>query len=641
MTITLATFFTSAARAFPVPLLPFFEGEFGISHSVAAWIVAASSLSLMASIPMGYISDRYGRKWMIIPGMVLISIATFISGFSRTAGQLIAFQFLLGIGYAAFIPSSSAIIGDIFPSAMRARAMSITLIGIFSGIAAGFLMGGMLLDTVGWRAAFFLIAVFIIAFAFVVLKIIEEPMKEHLPQRSPLSGGGNTIYLCTFILGMVGEGVRTMSPLYMAQYQIGNESIGIILAAMTVASLIILPFAGWLADKIGRKRPIIYGFLFSAPIISSFSMVTSSYQLAAVLALLGAVVGLSFPAASAYAQDSSSEIRGAAMGIYHTSRVAGMTVSPVLGGMIADRIGIGTAFNLYAFAALIGALITVTLLKDNRQSRRLYKMSNVKLDNQLLAERYDQVSEGQFKNGLILIEKLGVKPGDTVLDVGCGTGRLTLHVAGITGPGGRVVGIDPSVQRIEVAQRKIRDTPLPNVSFEIGNSNDLYRFEDNSFDIVYLNIVLHWIQEKEDALAQIYRVLKPGGRLGITTGNKDKPYTVKSIIDEVLLRPRYAGAVDAEKQTSKPMNMSELETLLEDAGFKIIEINCKKDPRYFETPLKCIEYVEASLFGNFLSNVPENLRESVKSDIMTELEKRRTSKGIENVYNTVFAVAEK
>lgn len=364
--ITLATFFTSAARAFPIPLLPFFEGEFDISHSIAAWIVAASSLSLIASIPMGYISDRYGRKVMITSGMVLISIATFISGYSRTAGELIAFQFLLGFGLAAFIPSSSAIIGDIFPHALRARAMSIMLIGVFSGTAAGFLMGGVLFNFIGWRAAFYLIAVLILGFTFVAMKLIEEPEKEHILPGSPTIRGSNTIYLCTFILGMVGEGVRTMSPLYMAQLQIGNESIGIILAAMTVASLIILPFAGWLADRVGRKKPIIYGFLFSAPIISSFSMVTNYYQFAFVLALLGAVIGLSFPAASAYAQDSSSKVRGAAMGIYHTSRVAGMTVSPVLGGMIADRIGIGAAFNIYAFASLMGALITFILLKENK-----------------------------------------------------------------------------------------------------------------------------------------------------------------------------------------------------------------------------------------------------------------------------------
>ncbi len=268
-------------------------------------------------------------------------------------------------------------------------------------------------------------------------------------------------------------------------------------------------------------------------------------------------------------------------------------------------------------------------------------MSTVKLDNQLLAERYDQVSEGQFNNGLILIEKLGIKTGHNVLDIGCGTGRMTLHVAGIVGSNGKVVGIDPSVQRIGVAQRKVRDAPLLNVNFKIGNSNDLYHFEDDSFDIVYLNIVLHWIQEKEDALSQIYRVLKPGGRLGITTGNKDKPYTVKSIINEILKRPRYSGVSNAKKDPSSPVNIRELELLIMESGFKEFEMTCKKDPRYFETPLKCIEYVEASLFGNFLSNVPANLQDSVKADIMAELEKRRTSKGIENVYNTIFAVAEK
>lgn len=268
-------------------------------------------------------------------------------------------------------------------------------------------------------------------------------------------------------------------------------------------------------------------------------------------------------------------------------------------------------------------------------------MSTVKLDNQLLAERYDQVSEGQFKNGLILVEKLGIKPGHNVLDIGCGTGRLTLHVAGIVGSNGKVVGIDPSGQRIEIARRKLRYAPFDNISFEAGNSNDLHNFKNGSFDIVYLNIVLHWIHDKEDALAQIYRVLKPGGRLGITTGNKDKPYTVKSIMNEVLQKSHYAGAIAVDKEPSKSVNMRELKSLLHQAGFKIVIMNCKKDPRYFETPLKCIEYVEASLFGNFLSNVPANMQESVKADVMAELEKQRTPEGIENVYNTIFAVAGK
>lgn len=268
-------------------------------------------------------------------------------------------------------------------------------------------------------------------------------------------------------------------------------------------------------------------------------------------------------------------------------------------------------------------------------------MSTVRLDNQLLAERYDQVSEGQFKAGLVMIEKLGIRDGQTVLDIGCGTGRLTLNVAKLVGPGGKVIGIDPSQNRIEIAARKSGDKPKSNISFEIGNSNELDHFKSNSFDVVYLNVVLHWIHDKKDALNQIYRILKPGGRLGITTGNKDKPYTVKSIMNEILQRPRYEGVSGAKKEPGSPINMMELEQLFLDLRFREFEITCKKDPRYFETPLKCIEYVEASLFGNFLANVPENLRESVKADIMVELKKMKTPMGIENVYNTIFAIAEK
>lgn len=71
-------------------------------------------------------------------------------------------------------------------------------------------------------------------------------------------------------------------------------------------------------------------------------------------------------------------------------------------------------------------------------------MSNVESDNQLLAEKYDKVSEGQFNNGLILIEKLGIKTGHNVLDIGCGTGRLTEYLSKIVGDEGRIYGIDPS-----------------------------------------------------------------------------------------------------------------------------------------------------------------------------------------------------
>lgn len=262
-------------------------------------------------------------------------------------------------------------------------------------------------------------------------------------------------------------------------------------------------------------------------------------------------------------------------------------------------------------------------------------MIDVKHDNESLAELYDQVSDYQYNNGLALIDELRIESGHQVLDMGCGTGRLALHVAGIAG---YVTGIDPSPQRIEVALKNLTKVPVFNVAFELGSSSDVRRYGKGAFDIVFLNAVFHWINDKEEALDNIYHVLKPGGRLGICTGNKDHPFTAKVLTIEALRR---AGIRNAGAESNSPVNAEELESLLKKSGFRVSEIRQKRDPRYFESPEKCLEYVEASSFGNFFSNVPEVALGQVKAEVLAELEQRRTPKGVESVYHVLFAIAEK
>src|SRR5215218_1410938 len=133
-------------------------------------------------------------------------------------------------------------------------------------------------------------------------------------------------------------------------------------------------------------------------------------------------------------------------------------------------------------------------------------------DNRHLAETYDRVSDLQFEGGKQLIERLGLEEGARVLDVGCGTGRLTRWIAERLGPKGSVVGIDPLEHRITVARSEAGP-----VRFEVGQAEELGAFEDSSFDAVCLSSVLHWVADKARALAEIRRVLRPGGRVALTT----------------------------------------------------------------------------------------------------------------------------
>jgi ubiquinone/menaquinone biosynthesis C-methylase UbiE len=105
-----------------------------------------------------------------------------------------------------------------------------------------------------------------------------------------------------------------------------------------------------------------------------------------------------------------------------------------------------------------------------------------------------------------------IKPGDRLLDVGCGTGEVTL-LAKIRTKDGQVYGIDPAPEMIAAARRKAGRKGL-DVDFRVGVIESL-PFEESTIDVVTSSLMMHHLPEdlKERGLTEVYRVLKPGGRL--------------------------------------------------------------------------------------------------------------------------------
>lgn len=270
-------------------------------------------------------------------------------------------------------------------------------------------------------------------------------------------------------------------------------------------------------------------------------------------------------------------------------------------------------------------------------------MSDVEFDSPALAEKYDYLSDPQFDNGVLLVKELQVKKGHHALDIGCGTGRLASHVAQIVGKNGKVIGIDPSPFRIKVANNKVKRSF--NTSFKVGRGEYLSSFREKSFDRVYLNAVFHWIENKEATLAEVHRILKPGGKVGLTsmpTVIQKAFFTYRQAADELLKKEPYASQVKSERETpTYPITTDELVLLLINSGFQDIKLNLKKKTRYYPTAKEFLDFLESSFFGNFLINVPDNLRYSFRSDIEKELEKKKTSKGIEHTNYTLFVTATK
>jgi len=109
-----------------------------------------------------------------------------------------------------------------------------------------------------------------------------------------------------------------------------------------------------------------------------------------------------------------------------------------------------------------------------------------------------------------IMAALALQTGEAILDVGSGPGHQVFEISPVVGPGGRVQGIDPAASSIAIATR--RCSGLSNVHFELGDVARL-PFEDDTLDAVMSSQVFEYLENVAGGLQEIYRVLRPGGRV--------------------------------------------------------------------------------------------------------------------------------
>jgi len=107
-----------------------------------------------------------------------------------------------------------------------------------------------------------------------------------------------------------------------------------------------------------------------------------------------------------------------------------------------------------------------------------------------------------------------IDQGEAVLDIGCGSGVDALFAAMMTGSAGKVIGIDVTPEMLKRAKENLALTDLTNVTFDEAGADNL-PFTDQDFDVVISNGAFNLVPNKSKALSEVFKVLKPGGRLMI------------------------------------------------------------------------------------------------------------------------------
>jgi len=182
--------------------------------------------------------------------------------------------------------------------------------------------------------------------------------------------------------------------------------------------------------------------------------------------------------------------------------------------------------------------------------------------------------------------------GDTILDLGCGTGELSVYLAELVGPEGKVVGVDPDKERILLAQHSYND--IKNLSFVEGNSSNFPGIDSESYDIIFCNYVIHWIPDKQELFNNMFESLKREGKIAFQYVDYICPF-VSSALKE--LNPENAEKIfEMFHCEERP----KIEQYCSSAGFRITEsYDTHSTQQVFQTINSLLNWLWSSTHGAF------------------------------------------
>ncbi|NMC58965.1 MAG: MFS transporter, partial [Candidatus Methanofastidiosa archaeon] len=153
---SLASFITAFMGSSINIALPALGEEFCIDAVLLSWISTSYLLAAAISlVPTGRLADLYGRKKIFAYGIVIFTIATLISGMSKSIPILLFSRVLTGVGVGMIFGTSVAIVTSAFPISERGKAIGFTVSAVYLGLSMGPFIGGILTQNFGWRSIFF------------------------------------------------------------------------------------------------------------------------------------------------------------------------------------------------------------------------------------------------------------------------------------------------------------------------------------------------------------------------------------------------------------------------------------------------------------------------------------------------------
>jgi DHA1 family multidrug resistance protein-like MFS transporter len=382
-----------AGFSFVFPFLPYYVQELGITNleQVELWsglLFAAHAIPMAIFSPIwGSLADRYGRKLMVQRAMFGGAIVLAAMGFVQNVQQLVILRAIQG-SLTGTVAAATTLVASATPRERSGYALGLLQMAVWSGASLGPLLGGVVADTWGYRAAFWVTGVLLAIGGVTVWRFVQEDFTPPPRDRTePNSGFWDGLRLVVrdrrlvslfSIRVIVRLAIRTLGPILplFVQSLIPTATriasiTGLITGAQAATSAIGAVTLGRASDRLGYRRVLLVCSAVAAILYVPQFFVTSPWQLLVLQAAVGLVMSGVLASISALLANLAPEGRqGAVYGVDASMVSIANGIGPMLGATMAAALGLRTPFLLSAVALGLASLLAWILVPStvNKES---------------------------------------------------------------------------------------------------------------------------------------------------------------------------------------------------------------------------------------------------------------------------------
>jgi len=357
-------FFGVSDTQLVAPLLPLIAKDLGTTPGHAGIIVTTYSLAAAAfALFVGPLSDRVGRKKVLVSGLALFTLASFLTYHVSTFNALVILRAMTGFAAGTLSTSALSFAGDYYPYEQRGRAMGILSMSYFAAFVIGIPLLSLVASRVGWHWVFGCLSagagvMFVIAF----LRLPSQaghprPARQrsgfvdHFRKRDRFAGMVAAFLTSGGIVGFltyVGAWLKTT-------YDMGVERIGLLFMVSGAAAIIASPLSGWLSDHAGKRNVIIW----SNVVLAFLFVIVARAGLGVWLVVGVAMLSIAASARQAPLHAITTEIvapetRGEYIAMRNASSQIGIAAVATISASAFDRAG-------FSAVALVAAVTTLLI----------------------------------------------------------------------------------------------------------------------------------------------------------------------------------------------------------------------------------------------------------------------------------------